>query len=103
MALASRMIRCLAVGLLATLVLASPAMALDRAALNRSLALDYAAPRYRALAEATSALRDATIEYCARPDREDLPALRSAYDSAMDAWMAAQPLRLGPITLQQRL
>jgi predicted lipoprotein len=102
MALASRMIRCLAVGLLATLVLALPAMALDRAALNRSLALDYAAPRYRALAEATSALRDAT-EYCARSGPEGLPALRSAYDSAMDAWMAAQPLRLGPITLQQRL
>jgi uncharacterized protein len=97
------MARCLMLGVLAILFLASPAMAVDRAALNRSLALDYAAPRYRALAEATSALRDATTGYCARPGPESLPALRSAYDSAMDAWMAAQPLRFGPITRQQRL
>lgn len=103
MSFASRTAGCLTLGLLAILLLASPATALDRAALNRSLTIDYAAPRYRALADATSALRDATTGYCARPGPEGLPTLRSAYDSAMDAWMAAQPLRLGPVTLQKRL
>ena len=80
-----------------------PAMALDRAALNRSLALDFAAPRYRALADATAALRDAATTYCSRPDERGLAVLRKAYDSAMDSWMTAQPLRLGPVTLDERL
>jgi predicted lipoprotein len=87
----------------AVMVPTPPAVALDRAALNRSLALDFAAPRYRALAEATAALRDATTSYCNQSDDGGLVVLRTIYDSAMDAWMTAQPLRLGPITLDERL
>jgi predicted lipoprotein len=87
----------------ALMVPTPPAVALDGAALNRWLALDFAAPRYRALAEATAALRDATTSYCNQPDDGGLAVLRTAYDSAMDAWMTAQPLRLGPITLDERL
>jgi predicted lipoprotein len=89
--------------LLAIAVTAPSAMALDRMALNRSLALDYAAPRYHALADATAALRDAAASYCGQPDDGRLAILRGAYDAAMDAWASAQPLRLGPVTLEKRL
>jgi hypothetical protein len=89
--------------LLAIVMLAPSAAAVDRSTLNRSLALDYAAPRYQALADATAGLRDAATSYCGQPDDARLAALRSAYDSAMDAWASAQPLRLGPVTFEKRL
>ncbi|MGH6929328.1 MAG: imelysin family protein, partial [Dongiaceae bacterium] len=89
--------------LLAMMTVASSATALDRATLNRSLALDYAAPRYQALAAATAALREAATSYCGQPDDARLATLRSAYDAAMDAWASAQPLRLGPVTVEKRL
>ncbi len=89
--------------LLTIVIVAPSAMALDRAALNRYLALDYAAPRYQALADATAALRGAATSYCGQPDDAGLATLRSAYDTAMDAWASAQPLRLGPVTFEKRL
>jgi hypothetical protein len=89
--------------LLATAIMAPQANALDRATLNRSLALDYAAPRYQALADATAVLRDTAASYCNQPDDARLPTLRGAYDAAMDAWASAQPLRLGPVTFEKRL
>jgi hypothetical protein len=88
---------------IATAALASPALALDHAAINRFLALDYAAPRYHALAAATSDLRQATTAYCGPPDEAGLSRLRGAYDRAMDAWMAVQSLRFGPVALAKRL
>jgi len=91
--------------LLAVAVMASApsAVALDRAALNRSLAIDFAAPRYQALAAATAALHEAAETYCNQKGAGDIAMLRGAYDAAMDSWMAAQPLRLGPVTLHERL
>jgi predicted lipoprotein len=89
--------------LLAVVMAVPPAMAVDRATLNRSLALDYAAPRYRALADTTAALRDAAATYCGQPDDAGRANLRGAYDAAMDAWASVQPLRLGPVTLGKRL
>jgi uncharacterized protein len=89
--------------LLAIVIMAPSAMALDRATLNRSLALDYAAPRYHTLADVTAGLRDAAASYCSQPDDARLATLHSAYEAAMDAWASAQPLRLGPVTFEKRL
>jgi predicted lipoprotein len=89
--------------LIAIVIATPPATAFDRAALNRSLALDYAVPRYHAFAGATAALRDAAASYSSQPDPARLATLRSAYDAAMDAWATVQPLRLGPVTIEKRL
>jgi predicted lipoprotein len=82
---------------------ATPASAFDRAALNRWLALDYAAPRYQALADTTARMKESAAALCAKPDDAGLAQLRSDFGAAMDAWMAVQVLRFGPIMQTQRI
>jgi predicted lipoprotein len=82
---------------------ATPAAAYDRGALNRWLAIDYAGTRYQALAETTVRLKQSAGALCAKPDDAGLAQLRADFGAAMDAWMAVQALRFGPIMQAQRI
>jgi uncharacterized protein len=82
---------------------ATPAAAYDRAALNRWLAIDYAGTRYQALVETTVRLKQSAEALCTKPDDAGVAQLRADFGAAMDAWMAVQALRFGPIIQAQRI
>jgi predicted lipoprotein len=82
---------------------ATPVAAYDRAALNRWLAIDYAGTRYQALAKTTARLKQSAETFCAKPDDPGLAQVRADFGAAMDAWMAVQALRFGPIMQTQRI
>lgn len=65
------------------------------ASLARWLAEDYALPRYALLAESGEGLATTLADLCA--GQADIEAAREAYHRSMDAWMAIQHLRFGPI------
>ena len=69
-------------------------------ALARWLAEDYALPRYAALAEQGQDLATALTDLCS--GRSDKAAVQQAYHRAMDAWMAIQHLRFGPVDYLDR-
>lgn len=92
----------LALPLLAVLA-AGPARAEpDYAALNRSLAERVAVPAYTRMAQAMAGLETATTAFCAAPDTKTHRAAEAAFHEAMEAWQRAQPLAIGPVTLEGR-
>ncbi len=70
--------------------------------LNATLMDRYLLPRYGALALAADGFAEATQGLCQAPGEMTLQAARSAYHATMDAWMAVQHLRFGPIELFMR-
>ncbi len=65
------------------------------AALAAWLAEEHALPRYTALAESGASLSTALAAHC--DGQADMAAARQAYRQAMDAWMAVQHIRFGPV------
>ena len=74
--------------------------AADLAAVNEDIALNHAAPRYRAFAVFADSLEGALGGL---PDGStDIPAAQDAFHTAMDGWQDVQHLRLGPSQLDAR-
>jgi predicted lipoprotein len=69
---------------------------------NVRIAKNYLIPRYQTLAEATGAQYAVLQKFCAAPDAAGLEAARTAFHRAVDAWMAIQHIRLGPVALAFR-
>jgi len=86
------------VSLLLTGVLALSALAAQAGAKADDILDHHVLPGMRALAETTAALDAATRADCTA----DSAALRSAYGTAFDAWIAVSHLRFGPAETQAR-
>ncbi|MBK9130065.1 MAG: imelysin family protein [Gammaproteobacteria bacterium] len=71
-------------------------------AVNRAVVNEHIIPRYRDLVEATAGLEKHSREFCAAPDENGLADLRAEFQGAMDAWMAIQHVRFGPVELYLR-
>ncbi|MGH6947594.1 MAG: imelysin family protein [Kiloniellales bacterium] len=69
---------------------------------NEALVANHVVPRYQALAAATGALETAADSFCAAPEKAKLEGLRARFHETMDAWMAVQHLRFGPVELFMR-
>ena len=85
--------------LVAGILAASPAAGLDEtayAAANAGAVSEHIRPAYASLAEATATLNGVSSAVCAASTPDRLPALRAAYNRAMDAFMGVQHLRFGP-------
>jgi predicted lipoprotein len=74
--------------------------ALDR--LGSDLRRDVLVPAHEAFAEATQALADEAVAYCAMPDAARLDTLRQAFHTAADRWMAIQWIGFGPEAFEMR-
>jgi len=78
----------------------------DRAAtyagVNAALVEGHVLPRYARLAEGTDAFAVTAHGVCREGASSGLAALRERYHETMDAWMAVQHLRFGPIELFMR-
>ncbi len=70
------------------------------AEVNASLLDHHIMVGYARLASTTEALAETASEYCA--GGVELDPLRAAYHAAMDAWMAIQHIRFGPVELYMR-
>ena len=81
-----------------TPALAQDSAAPDYAALNATLVDGYVVPRYEAFAAATTALDEALQQACS-DGRATADEAGTAFNAAMDAWMAVQHLKLGPAEL----
>lgn len=83
-----------------------PAQAVD-ADLARNIVADTAAnyvqPVYRDLAQATAVLGEGVAGLCAAPSQAGLDAARAVLADAVDAWSAAEVIRFGPVTEDNRL
>lgn len=77
-----------------------PAGAYQR--INEALVANHIVPRYQALAATTAALEVAAAAFCAAPEKAKLEGLRAHFHETMDAWMAVQHLRFGPVELFMR-
>lgn len=84
--------------LFALFLLPVPAWALDRPALLNDAVQNHILPRYAQLAITADALETAAASDC---DFES-PALRGAYHTAFDAWIATSHLRFGPSEVDNR-
>ena len=73
------------------------------AAFNAAFAKDIAMPSLKAFVTATEAQVKAAAMFKARPDAAGLDALYTAFGDVSDAWMAAQLLRFGPLSQEQRM
>lgn len=71
-------------------------------AANRAVVDEHIIPGYRHLVEATSELERHSREFCAAPDESGLADLRAEFQRTMDAWMAIQHVRFGPVELYLR-
>ena len=74
----------------------------DYAAVNAALVETHAVPRYERLATATDAFARAAEAFCAGGSGADGERLRAGFHDAMDAWMAVQHLRFGPVDSRMR-
>ena len=74
----------------------------DYARVNAALAETHALPRYERLAVATDAFTSAAEAYCSRESDADRERLRAGFHDAMDAWIAVQHLRFGPVDSRMR-
>ncbi|MGE4219505.1 MAG: imelysin family protein [Alphaproteobacteria bacterium] len=70
--------------------------------LNAVLTDRYLLPRYGALATAADSFAEATQAVCQAPGETTLQAARSGFHAIMDAWMAVQHVRFGPVELFMR-
>lgn len=83
--------------LLAWLLGALPAVAVDQAAIVARLKRDFAQPRYAALAEKSAALSETLVRFCTKRGASQVAAVTTAFHEAADAWAAISVLRLGPV------
>jgi predicted lipoprotein len=74
----------------------------DYRALNAALVEHYVVPRYRELEAASAELVDVSTRFCDRPLPRNLAALEAAFNRTMDAWMAVEHLRFGPVEREMR-
>ena len=74
----------------------------DYARVNAALAETHAPPRYERLAIATAAFAATAKVFCAKESSADHERLRAGFHDAMDAWMAVQHLRFGPVDSRMR-
>lgn len=82
---------------------AGAALEIDEATygrINQGLVEQYLVPRYETLAQASGRLKEAAEGFCA--GEHPIEPLHSAYDEAMDAWMAVQHIGFGPAELFMR-
>lgn len=68
---------------------------------NQGLLEQHVLPRYERLVAAMAGLTDAAASSCGSSS-EQVELLRDRYHAAMDAWMAVQHLRFGPVELFMR-
>lgn len=71
-------------------------------AANRAVVNEHIIPRYQHLVEATAELEKHSRKFCAAPDEGGLADLRAEFQRTMDAWMAIQHVRFGPVELYLR-
>lgn len=88
----------LAAGALAT----PPARAADPVLDPVPLIEAWLLPRYDMLVTATAAQKAAWTSFCAAPNAAGLPALKTAYGQAGDAWNAVEFITFGPVSLALR-
>jgi hypothetical protein len=73
-----------------------PAASFDRATLLNDVAVNVMRPAYAALADGTTSLEAAAVQFNTAPDLSNLENLRAAWNSAMDAWQDCEAFKLGP-------
>ncbi|MEP3345893.1 MAG: imelysin family protein [Litoreibacter sp.] len=85
---------------LAALMLSTPAAALADASgdMIKEVVEEHILPRFDQLAGTSGALAEVAAQDC----EPSSPALREAYDTAFDAWIAASHLRFGPTEVGDR-
>jgi len=81
---------------------ASGAESVDFGAINRAVIDGQIIPGYRQLAAATAGLDKASGSFCGGPTEDRLSELRQEHNKALDAWMAVQHVRFGPVELFMR-
>ncbi len=69
---------------------------------NRAVVNEHIVPRYQHLVEVTAELEKHSRKFCAAPDENGLADLRAEFQRTMDAWMAIQHVRFGPVELYLR-
>ncbi len=72
-------------------------------AFNAAFAKDIALPALSTFKTAADALTMAAKAFQAKPDQAGFEAVRTAFGTVSDAWMAVQLLRYGPLSQAQRL
>lgn len=87
---------------LAGLVTPAVAVELPYRAVNRHIVETQIVPKYQTLATTTAALETQGSAFCAAPDAIGLDKLRRDFHDSMDAWMAIQHVRFGPIETLMR-
>ncbi|MDY0884982.1 imelysin family protein [Dongia soli] len=73
------------------------------AAFNAAFARDIAIPSLKTFVATTEAQVKAAAAFKAKPDAAGLDGLHKAFGDVSDAWMAAQLLRFGPLSQEQRM
>lgn len=74
----------------------------DYGAINRAVIDGQIVPGYRRLAAATEDLDQASGSFCREPMESRLSKARQEHDKSLDAWMAVQHVRFGPVELYMR-
>lgn len=72
------------------------------ARVNTAILNHHVLPRYERLAAATARQTRTAQEFCMASDSVGLADVRATYHETMDAWMAVQHIRLGPVELYMR-
>lgn len=69
---------------------------------NVRVTKNYLIPRYQSFADAAATQNTVLQTFCTAPDAGALATARAAFQHTVDAWMAIQHIRLGPVGLSFR-
>jgi uncharacterized protein len=88
---------------LALFELATGPVRADQAGIAQRVATDYAAPRYKALADTAETQAAAWSAACTSPDASQIERLRADFAAAALAWSSISLFHYGPVSEQNRL
>lgn len=74
----------------------------DYARVNAAIAEGHVIPRYERFAAAAASFEQSARSFCAAAAPRKPDSARAAFNAAMDAWMAVEHVRMGPIGAENR-